>query len=118
MLSTSPLLSTGKLTISTPKPENLSVSYSTYRGTASHQGLCSMVHILVPSVVTPGMLPLQAPRTDMSKIVYIHTTPYIAANWKSTLNLCKISNLFPDLVKISPSDLQSETPLLCKELSY
>jgi len=101
MQSTVQLLLTGKLTGSSPKPVNQSVSCSMYEGTASHQGLFSMAHILVPSVATPSMLPPHAPKTDLSEIVYIHTTPYIAANWKSALDLCNISNLFPDLVNNS-----------------
>jgi len=60
-------------------------SCSMYVGTANCQGLGSMAHIPVPSVATPGMLPPHAPKFTFPKVLYIHMTPYIAANWKTTL---------------------------------
>jgi len=71
-----------------------------------------MAHIPVPSVATPSMLPPHAPRIDLAKILYIHMTPYIAANQKSALDHCDISNQFLDLIKTSSLALQSETLLL------
>jgi len=57
-----------------------------------------MVPIAVPSVGMPSMLPAHAQRIDLSKVLYIYTMPYIATNWKSSLDLCNISVLFPDLI--------------------
>ena len=66
---TGPLSSTGKIMVSSQRPESQSASWSMYVGTANCQGLGSMAHIPVPSVATPGILPLHAPKIDISKVL-------------------------------------------------
>ena len=73
-----------------------------------------MVPTPVPSVGTPSMLPVHAQRIDLSEVLYIHTTPCIATNWKSALDLCNISAQFPDLVNnlMYGSPIGNPPPLL------
>src|SRR5882724_9009189 len=60
------------------------------------------------------MPPAHAQRFDLSQVLYIHTTPYIVTNWKSALNLCNISDQFPDLIKnlLYGSPIGNPLPLL------
>ena len=98
MLSTTESLLTGKETTSSQKLESKYALCSMSQATAIPQALHSMDLTPAPSVVTHGMLPLHSPRIDLTKILYMHTTPYIASNWEAALDLCNISHLFPNLI--------------------
>ena len=58
-----------------------------------------MVPTPVPYVVTVAMRCAAAHTTELEDILYIHTTPYLADGWKSVLDLCNLTDSFPNLIQ-------------------
>ena len=58
-------------------------------------------------MVTNNTLPATAHRTDLDKVLYIHTTPYNADGWSTALTLCKLTSNFPNIVH----DIKFRSPI-------
>jgi len=65
---------------------------------ALHIPLTATVPTPALCVVTAAMGPKIAPKTDLNKILYIHTSPYNPMAWHNALNNCHLSCSFPNLV--------------------
>ena len=52
----------------------------------------------VPFVVMGATLHAAARETDLTRVLYIHTTPYNPAGWQVALEHCNLSDTFLNLI--------------------
>ena len=52
----------------------------------------------VPFVATGATLHAAARETDLTRVLYMHTTPYNPAGWQVALEHCNLSDTFPNLI--------------------
>ena len=81
---------------------------------ALHIPLTATVPTPAFCAVTAAMGPNIAPKTDLNKILYIHTSPYNPMAWRDALINCNLCSSFPNLIHnlTYGSPIENPPPLL------
>ena len=96
--STVPLSWTGRRTGFSPDPESKSASCSMSVVPVRTSITAPMEPTCVPFAVTHATPRATARETDLTRVLYTHTTPYNPAGWRAALEHCNLSDTFPNLI--------------------